>query len=89
VTISTNISIEDILNLLSTGVSVGLQLLPAIEGIVNDWRNGTITAEEADAKANGQFSAMALALANVKKDEADTRAETQKEIDEKFPPAGS
>lgn len=84
--VTANVSAEDILNLFQTFVSVGLQLAPVLMNAINDWKNGSITAEEADAKANGQFSAMALALANMKKDEADTNAAVDAEVTKKFSP---
>ena len=75
--------VPEILALLLKFVEI---LEPAIAKIVQDWADGKVTAEEADAAANSAFSRMALALANPQADADALDVSTEKALEEKFPP---
>jgi hypothetical protein len=76
-------TVVDVLTLLVKLYDV---LEPVIAGIVKDWQDGKITAEEADAQAEGKFTAMVALLADPHKDAAATNAAVDAEINKKFPP---
>ncbi len=59
-------------------------LAPSIQTIVSDWSSGKITAEEADAAANGEFTRMALALADPHAETAALDAATKAALEKKF-----
>ena len=86
-TVTTNVSVSDVLNIFETAAQVGQFFLPLIQGIITDWSASTKTeadAAAADAKAAGQFSAMAAALSNVKADDAAENAKIDQLVKAKF-----
>lgn len=59
-------------------------LEPTIASVVKDWSDGKITAEEADAAAEGKFSRMALALADPQAETDVMDAATEVALAKKF-----
>jgi len=74
-----------ILDFIGFLIKLGLIVEPTLVGIYNDWKNGKITAEEADAAAGGKFSAMATALTNPHGDAQALNAAEDAKLNEKFP----
>ena len=78
-------TLVQILELLAKLVEFGLVTVePAIERVIADWKDNKITAEEADAIAEGKFSAMLVALADPEAESAALGAETERKLKEKF-----
>jgi len=73
--------LEMVAKLLEFGV---VTVAPAVERAIADWKAGNITAEEADAVAEGKFSAMVVALADPDAESAALVAEAERKLREKF-----
>lgn len=80
---STSSGILDFIGFL---IKLGLIIEPTIVGIYNDWKNGTITAEEADAAAGGKFSAMMAGLTDPHGDAQKLNAVEDAKLAAKFDP---
>jgi hypothetical protein len=57
---------------------------PLVAQAIEDWSNNKITAEEADAVAEGKFSAMLADLQDPRAESAKLDAETEKMLHDKF-----
>jgi hypothetical protein len=57
---------------------------PAVERAIADWKDNKITAEEADAVAEGKFSQMAIALADPEAESDALALETERRLRKKF-----
>jgi hypothetical protein len=77
-------NVQNVTDLLSLLLKLFDVLEPGIAAIVQDWADSKKTAEEADAAAQGKFTAMLVTLANPKADEATLNAAEDQKLTEKF-----
>lgn len=76
-------SVDDVLKFVKFLIDIGVPLANWVADVVRDWSDDKITAEEADAIAEGKFSAM-MALPDPRDASKARGEETMRRLKEKF-----